>query len=270
MLQFSVLMSIYQKDDSEFLDSALKSIWDDQIIRPSEIIIVVDGYIGYELVSVLDKYCDHAPVKLVKLPTNIGLGQALNEGLKYCNYDLVARMDSDDISKPHRFQTQLQIFENDSSIDVVGAWVDEFCGSVNNVTSVRRLPQFNDDIFRFAKMRNPLNHPVVMFNKNAVFSAGGYLHFPFFEDYYLWVRMLCLGKRFYNCQESLLFFRFSESMISRRKGLKYALIEHSLLREFVRLNFIPFMLYVVISPIKLMMRLFPTALLKLVYVKLLR
>ena len=71
-------------------------------------------------------------------------------------------------------------------------------GDILHVVSVRRLPECHEDILSFAKKRNPINHPVVMFRKGAVFAAGGYQHFPLFEDYYLWVRMLMNGAKFYN------------------------------------------------------------------------
>ena len=110
-------------------------------------------------------------------------------------------MDTDDIAKPDRFEKQLAIFLEHPEIDVVGAWIDEFEGEVSNVLSMRKVPEQHENILRFAKGRCPVNHPVVMFRKSAVLKAGGYKHFPLFEDYYLWVRMLMNGARFYNIQE---------------------------------------------------------------------
>ena len=100
---------------------------------------------------------------MISLPTNRGLGKALNEGLKHCSYDLVARMDTDDIAKPDRFEKQLAIFLEHPEIDVVGAWIDEFEGEVSNVLSMRKVPEQHENILRFAKGRCPVNHPVVMF-----------------------------------------------------------------------------------------------------------
>ena len=134
-------------------------------------------------------------------------------------------MDTDDIAKPDRFEKQLAIFLEHPEIDVVGAWIDEFEGEVSNVLSMRKVPEQHENILRFAKGRCPVNHPVVMFRKSAVLKAGGYKHFPLFEDYYLWVRMLMNGARFYNIQESLLFFRFSPDMFRRRGGWRYAVTE---------------------------------------------
>ena len=142
----------------------------------------------------------------------------MNEGLKHCSYDLVARMDTDDVAKPDRFEKQLKVFQLYPDIDVVGAWIDEFEGTLNQVVSVRKVPEKHEEIAEYARKRCPINHPVVIFRKSAVLTAGGYLHFPLFEDYYLWVRMLMNGARFYNIQESLLLFRFSADMFKRRGG----------------------------------------------------
>lgn len=164
-------------------------------------------------------------LKVLSLVTNRGLGKALNEGLKYCSHELVARMDTDDIAMPERFEKQLAVFKKYPDIDVVGAWINEFEDNVSNIKSVRKLPELPDDIRQFAKRRNPINHPVVMFRKSAVLAAGGYRHFPLFEDYYLWIRMLMNGAKFYNIQESLLYFRFSSEMFKRRGGWKYMINE---------------------------------------------
>lgn len=128
----------------------------------------------------------------------------MNEGLKHCSYELVARMDTDDVAKSDRFEKQIAIFCAHPELDVVGAWIDEFEGTIGNVISIRKLPEKHEDICQFARKRYPVNHPVVMFRKSAVIAAGGYQHFSSFEDYYLWVRMLLNNARFYNIPESLL------------------------------------------------------------------
>ena len=198
----------------------------------------MDGKLTPELSAVINRYISYKIIKIVSLPTNQGLGRALNEGLKHCTYDIVARMDTDDIAKPNRFERQLTILKENPDIDIVGAWIDEFEDDIKNVKSTRRLPQNHDEIYSFAKSRSPLNHPVVMFRKRAVIDAGGYQHFPLFEDYYLWVRMLMNGAKFYNIQESLLFFRFSPEMFKRRGGWKYAITELKFQNKIRKIGFI--------------------------------
>lgn len=225
MEKFSVLMSVYAREQSDYLKVALRSIFA-QTVLPTEIVLVKDGLLTQELDDVIADFCEkYDSIKVVKIAKNAGLGNALNVGLAACTNDLVARMDSDDLSFPKRFEAQLQIFDKDPNVDVVGAWIDEFEKDTSNIVSTRKLPENHKDIFQYAKSRCPVNHPVVMFKKQSVLDAGGYQHFPLFEDYYLWVRMLLNGAKFYNIQESLLYFRCSPDMYKRRGGWKYAIDE---------------------------------------------
>ena len=270
MEKFSVLMSVYHRDNAVYLKEALNSIFD-QSILPTEIILVKDGLLSQELNSVIDYFVEkYSSVKIVELLDNQGLGRALNEGLKYCSCDLIARMDADDISKFKRFEKQIEMFERYPKLDIVGAWVDEFRDDVSNVVSVRALPELHNSIFCYAKKRCPLNHPVVMFKKHAVLAVGGYMHFPLFEDYYLWARMLINGAMFYNIQESLLLFRSSEEMFKRRGGLKYAISELNLQREFARMGFINYYELFRNVTIRFVSRLIPNKVREFVYLKLLR
>lgn len=222
---FSVLLSLYNKENPVFLKQSLDSICQQKVIPP-EIVLVLDGPLSVELNNVVEEYKKkYSEFKIIALSKNHGLGKALNEGLKHCSYDIVARMDTDDIAKPDRFCKQIQIFQECPDVDVVGAWIDEFEVDPSNIVSTRKLPKNHCDIFQYAKSRCPVNHPVVMFKKQSVLDAGGYQHFPLFEDYFLWVRMLLNGAKFYNIQESLLYFRCSSDMYRRRGGWKYAIDE---------------------------------------------
>lgn len=234
----SVLLSLYHKESPTTLCQSLESVFT-QSLQPNEVILVKDGPLTPELDGVLDEFLAKYPMlKIIPLPKNQGLGKALNEGLKHCSHELVARMDTDDIAKPNRFERQIQVFEEHPEIDVVGSWIDEFEGEPTNIISTRRLPENHEEILRYAQKRNPMNHPVVMFKKSAVVNAGGYQHFPFFEDYYLWVRMALNSAKFYNIQESLLYFRFSPDMFKRRGGFSYACTEAKFQWHIHQLGFI--------------------------------
>ena len=256
-LSFSVLISVYYKEKPEYLSSALQSIWENQILKPTEIVIVKDGPLPNELDFILNTFAKNKPVKFVELESNQGLGIALNKGLSECSYDLVTRMDTDDISKPNRFEIQLAKFKEDTVLDVIGSAIDEFEEDIDQINSVRSLPENNDELFRLAKTRNPMNHPVVMFKKEAVLAVGGYKHFPLFEDYYLWVRMMINGSKFYNCPESLLFFRFSFNTYNRRAGLSYALTELKLQKEFLNMGFLKWWNFFTYVPLKFFIRISP-------------
>lgn len=228
MENVSVLMSLYAKERPEPLKESLESIWA-QTCRPAEIVLVIDGPIGRELAAVVSGFEQRsasdpgAPRFItVKLPANVGLGRALNEGLRHCSHAIVARMDTDDICVASRFEKQLEVMKSRPEISLCGTWIDEFIGSPNNIVSTRRLPENPAEIAEYAKARSPVNHPTVMFRKEDVIRAGGYMHFPLFEDYHLWIRMLSAGMKFCNIPESLLLFRASDDMYGRRGGWKYA------------------------------------------------
>ena len=237
-LKFSVLMSVYNKENPEWFEQALDSIIVKQTVTPNEVVIVCDGELTPSLNSVLTKYKTKFP-NILKIfrKEHGGLGKALNFGLPKCTHKLIARADTDDICKPNRFEKQLEVFEKNPDIDLVGSWIDEFDGNINNIISVRKLPETHAEIYDFGKFRCPVNHPTVMFRREAMETVGGYQHFYLFEDYYLWVRMLVNGAIFYNIQESLLWFRSSLDMYKRRGGLKYAIVEAKLQLLFLKLGY---------------------------------
>src|SRR5690606_26435742 len=154
---------------------------------------------------------------------------ALREGTKHCSYELIARMDSDDISLPDRFEKQLKIFEKDQDLSVVGGNMSEFMDEPSNIISIRKLPQLHDDICKFLKKRSPFNHVTVMMKKSCLIKAGGYLDWKYMEDYYLLIRMYLSGARFYNIQENLVNVRVDANLYKSRAGWKY-------FKNLVRLN----------------------------------
>ena len=164
----------------------MQSIWDKQTIKPNEIVLVEDGALTTELDAAIALWKKQLgdTLKIVSLNENRGLGDALNIGLQHCTYELVARMDTDDISTAKRFEKQLEILKN-PSIDICSAWISEFEHDENLIQSYRKLPELHRDLVVFSKKRNPLNHPAVMYKKSAVLKAGGYKKMMLFEDYYL-------------------------------------------------------------------------------------
>lgn len=222
--KFSVLISVYYKELPEYLDVSLESITDKQILKPNEIVLVKDGPLTKDLDNIIEKYVKKYPnlFKIIFLEKNSGLGKALNIGLENCSYELVARMDGDDISKPGRFQKQIKIFENNPEIEICGSWIDEF--NLKNkqieIRSVRKVPQNNDEIYNKLKFSCAFNHPTVMYKKSAVIKVGSYMQTFALEDYYLWIRLALNKCRMYNIQESLLYFRVTDGTAKRRGGLK--------------------------------------------------
>jgi len=220
--KYSVLMSMYCKDNPTWLKEAIDSMLK-QTIKPAEFVIVKDGPIGDELDSVITSYeqAYSGLFKVVPLPENAGLGLALKRGVECCTYDLIARMDSDDISAPNRIEKQLAKLESSPEVDVIGCLVDEFIDSADNVTAHVILPETHKEIANFAIKRCPIRHSSLLFRKEAVIQAGNYRDFLYTEDYELVARMLHIGKNFYNIQEVLLYMRVSKDFYKRRGGVHY-------------------------------------------------
>ena len=220
-MDFSVLLSVYRKEKPEYLKQSLDSILS-QTVPPTEIVMVEDGPLTPELDAVLAEYKKDPRWKAVLLPQNMGLGKALNEGLKACSYDLVARMDTDDIALPDRFEKQAAAFSADPELGLCGGQAAEFRQTPGDAAARKEVPLEDAEIRKYARRRNPFNHPTVMYRKSAVLEAGSYQHAMWFEDYYLWARMLAKGCKCRNLPDALIWFRAGDDMFGRRGGWKYA------------------------------------------------
>lgn len=221
MKPFSVLMSIYKNEKPEYLRESLESILQNTVC-PDEIVMVKDGPLTSELEAVLDEYQRKTGLfHFVIHSKNLGLGLALRDGLVECRNELVARMDTDDICCGERFEKQLSFLNDNPDIAVVGSYMDEFQQDVSHPYSVIILPTDDKAIRRFAKRRNPLKHPTVMFRKTAVIQSGNYRHFLWIEDYDLCIRMLLAGYKMANIPEILVYCRADVKLYRRRGGLKY-------------------------------------------------
>ena len=219
---FSVAISVYKNDNPVFFDRALNSITENQTIMPNEIVLVVDGPVSAELNRVIDMYEDKFNIfKIIRLKKNGGLGNALKIAVENSTYELIARMDSDDVSLPTRFEEQLKFFALNPETDVVGGNITEFIGNENNIVGMRSVPLTNEAIREYMKIRCAFNHVSVMYKKSAVQSAGGYQDWFWNEDYYLWIRMWLNGAIFANTGSVLVNVRVGEEMYQRRGGKKY-------------------------------------------------
>ena len=218
---FSVLMSVYRKENPEFLRQALDSVFN-QTAVPAEVVLVEDGPLTDELYALLDDYGrNHPELKRVPLPENRGLGLALQEGILHCSNELVARMDTDDISVATRFERQLAEFEKNPSIDICGSHIKEFEGTPDHIVAERRVPFTHDDCKRYQRRRDAFNHVSVMFRKTAVLKADNYQHCPLMEDTLLWANMFKTGATAMNIDDYLVLVRIGNDMYERRGGMAY-------------------------------------------------
>lgn len=265
IMTLSVLMSVYYKEKPEYLQQALKSIWDDQTVKPDEIVIVKDGPLTEGLNFVIENYCITAPIKILQLEKNMGLGNALSYGIQLCKNEIIARMDSDDISLPDRFFKQWEYLNDHPEISIISSNIDEFEFDVNKITATRKVPQSHEEIVKFAKSRNPMNHMAVMFRKQDVIKAGNYQAFNGYEDYYLWIRMFQLGFKGANIPESLVKARIGNNMIARRQGIDYFKQELKLQTTFYKIGFINFFYFMKNIFCRALPRLLPPLYLEKIY-----
>ena len=257
-------MSFYEKDDPTHLFESLKSLYN-QTLPADEIILIQDGPVSQDLVDVVTLWKEKLPIKLEVVAENKGLAHALNLGLGLSSYDLVARMDADDVAHPERFNKQVSFLKQHPDITVVGSWISEFLNDPEKVESYRKLPQSPEELFQFAKRRCPLNHPSVMYRKEDVLAVGGYGHFRNQQDYHLWGKLLHKGYRLANIPEPLLFMRISPDLFHRRGGLKYFKMEYEIQKEFFENGFISRWEFYRNTVIRLTTRLLPNRLRTLFY-----
>lgn len=231
-MKLSVLMSVYEKDSPPFLQTALGSIWDEQTIKPDELVIVQDGPLTTALTDILTDWETRLGkdiLRIVSLPENVGTGVALNAGLQQCTHELVARMDADDISLPERFQKQIIFMTENPDCAASSAWIEEIDENENKI-SIRKLPITQKDILKFAKRRNPLSHPVTIYRKSMVLSVGGYPPLRKVQDYALWTLMLNKEMTFGNIPKVLLKMRTGGTMMLARRGRSYFQYEKKVMK----------------------------------------
>lgn len=219
--QFSILMSVYGKDDPKFFRTAVESVLN-QTVRPTEIILVVDGPVpvglGREIANLCSEFNLIRPIELEK---NGGLGNALRIGMTEASNEIVARMDSDDIAHPDRFAKQLAFLKSNPEIDIVGGQIEEFINSPDNIVGKREVPLSNKETKNWLRKRCPFNHMTVMMRKSKVIGVGNYIDWHYNEDYYLWIRMAEAGCNFANLPDTLVSVRVGKEMYQRRGGWKY-------------------------------------------------
>jgi glycosyltransferase involved in cell wall biosynthesis len=230
-MKFSVLLSVYAQENPEHLESALCSIWDQQTLKPSEIVLVKDGALTSELEEVIERWTIGLgdTLTLVELLENLGLAGALNAGLRACRHELVARMDTDDVSTPERFEKQVAFMDAHKTITASSAQLEEWDETMSQCNGTRRLPLNHDKLAVFAKRRSPLSHPVSIYRKSDILAVGGYPNFRRFQDWALWSLLVRKGYRLSNLPDTLLRMRAGDLLFARR-GRRYFRNEAELLR----------------------------------------
>lgn len=270
-LKYSVLMSVYKKEKPEFLIESIESMLK-QTYSAEEILIVKDGPLTNQLDLILSNYKLSNPelFSIVELKDNLGLGLALNEGLKSCRNELVARMDTDDISLDNRCELQVEEFVKNPHLCIVGTWINEFFDYPSNVLTSRIVPVDHKDIMKFSRRRSPFNHPTVMYKKSAVLNSGGYKNIMRKEDIDLFVRMLHHGCFAKNIPKSLLLYRSNKDSLKRRKTWVNCMSYIKVIYSFWRMGYSSFLDFLIVFISQITFFIIPVWMLNIINNKILR
>ena len=268
--KISVLMSVYIKENPTFLKDAIESV-QNQTLKPSELVLVEDGPLTPELYQVLEQLEAESeiPVKRCPLEENQGLGLALRQGVLQCQYDIIARMDTDDIAVPDRFEKQVQLMEKDK-LDLLGGHIAEFIDNPDEIVSYRRVPTQHADIVAYQRMRSAFNHMTVMFKKDMVLKAGNYEDGLYMEDDLLWLNMIAAGAKTGNLDQILCKVRVGAGMFERRGGLRYLKLYRQARQHMLKRGQISYMEYAKSVAIQMIVALCPGFVRQFIFMKLLR
>lgn len=268
--KYSVLMSVYIKEKPEYLREAIDSMLN-QTVKTDDFVIVCDGPLNEGLNKVITDYVTtySGLFNVYRLEKNMGLAKALNNGILQCKNEIIARMDSDDVSAPNRIEEQLKAMEKQNA-DIVGSNIIEFEGNIANTKNSREVPEEHEDIIKFAKKRSPFNHPSVMYKKTAVVRSGFYENYRYFEDYNLWVTMLHGGLKGYNVQKNLLYMRAGEDMYKRRGGISYVGCIFRFKNHLRKIGFINMFSFLIDVIMRTIVSLVPNRVRVIIYKKILR
>jgi glycosyltransferase involved in cell wall biosynthesis len=234
---FALLLTVYGGDRAAYLRYSFHSVVHAQTRRPDQVILVQDGPVPADLADCMKRLIAESPVPVRFLPLerNGGLGHALDTGLAASRYDVVARMDADDIALPRRFEVQLPVIEQGA--DLVGAGMLEIGSGPDDVVG-RRTPIADPaHLSRYARLHDPFNHPTIVYRRSAVEEAGGYGDLPLMEDYWLFARMIAAGAEVVNLTEPLVYYRVGDGAYERRGGGALLRAELRLQRELLRHGF---------------------------------
>lgn len=271
MENYSVLMSVYEKEKPEWLKQSIDSMLA-QTYLTNDFVIIKDGPLTKDLDKVISEYQERYSdiFHVVALEKNVGLGPALAMGIQTCKNNLIARMDSDDIAVPHRCEMQLKKMKENSEIGIIGSSVGEFIDTIDNIQAYRILPRTNEQIQKFARKRNPFAHPSVMLRKEDVLKAGNYRDYYLCEDYDMWIRMIQKGVQCYNFKDILVYMRISQDFYRRRGGLKYLRSILAFKKEQYKNGFYTWTDYIISAGTHILICLLPNGMREIFYKKMLR
>ena len=258
---YDLLLPLAPWADPDELSACLGSI-SAQTLAPEQIVISVDGPLPQRLHETLASAT--TPVKVIEAPRWRGLGPVLADGLRQCRAPIVIRIDADDISLPERCAVQVAYLRQNHEVAVVGSQLGEFMEDSLCVVGTRCVPLSPRDVKRFARWRNPINHPTVAMRRRAVLEVGNYGNHPGFEDWELWLRLLQRGATISNLPQTLVMAKVGPGHLARRQGVSYARHEIRFLMHCQRTGLLPLPQVLLLLLLRTPVRLIPKPALRLV------
>ena len=216
----TLLCSLYKSEAPDRLEQFLSSI-QKQDKMPAKIVVVLDGQIPHDLMTILETYKELLPMNILPKKWS-GLPDSLNYGLDFIDTGWVARCDTDDLLHSN-FITffSKSIAELDNNVALVSGNVIKNYGSSS--FHEERISRYIDKTYFWFRIKNIIYHPAVCFKKDIVLSAGGYPKGRM-EDYRLWYKLVALGNKLYISNDVVATLS-SFDQAYRRTGLDYFLSE---------------------------------------------
>ena len=265
-LKISLIIPVYINTTKKNFTECFLSVINQKYL-PKQILVCVDGPIKSSLKKYIILLKNKKKIDTFYQVENVGLGKILREAVVKSRFNLIARLDSDDICLNQRFLIQYKFLRKNRNIDMVGGWINEV--NKNKIVFKKILPKSSKEIKKYAILRNPINHPTVMFRKDKILDVGNYEHQPFFEDYLLWIKLIKNNKKIVNLDHSFVQMNIDENFYKRRSGFFYYLMFVKFQLKIYSLNFISIYILIINIFLRLILIL-PFPLNKLFYRTILR
>ena len=200
------------------LDAALESLAA-QTFDAFEIVAVDDGSSDGTPGKLAEWAKQDSRIRLLRTAHN-GIVAALTTAAEVSRGELLARMDADDISKPLRFERQIEFLETFPNVAACGTGIRYFPRSILRdgarhyeewINGVVTAEEIERDIF----VECPIPHPTLVLRRKAHETVGGYRDNEWPEDYDLILRLWQAGYQLGKVPEILLEWRESQDRLSR-------------------------------------------------------
>lgn len=271
MRQYSFLVTVYRKEKPDWLRQSLESVFA-QTLPSNDVVLICDGPLTEQLDAVIAEFQSKYPdvFRVVRLPKNMGAGPARNRGLQECKNEYIAIQDSDDISLPDRCRLQMKRLEECPELAVLGGQMSEFLYDLDHVVAVKQVPTDYQQLYRYAKRRDPFNNNTVMIKKDAALALGGFPPLNRCEDYMLYALLLHNGYKGANLEEVVSAYRLTDDTYCRRGSMENVKGFIKVRWEIHKMGFSSLLDFGIPSAVQVLYSIMPLAVKKYLYQKVIR